>query len=321
MKEKIMSSTAYAAPLHAVPDTPLTTKERFGALVHLRMLADRARNLALSVPRSAIGWAVNTFDRLVEATAGVGTFLRDQAGNAASLIRATGVVPIAVAVLSTPPVAAAVTGAARFVGNGLRRVASAAWSGLKGLLGRCGSTGEQISQSLSNIGTQVANSAMRLAAHPVMVPVVRVLRATAAMVRPVSQGFVAHRLLGALVPVVWLRAILELLVMPLLLVDTTVSHKVRTFVNTRSVEASSNGTRDTQDSAAEVLSFGPVQGPVPKDSLSATNRSFPCDGGVHAEQAVDDYQADDEDPPLNRASRRAQLRQEARATRNQQHRR
>jgi hypothetical protein len=144
-----MSTAAFDRPIYAVPDIP-TTKARFAALLVMRDAAFRAFDKAIAVPRSAIRWAIGLFHRWVEATgsAGVLSWLGGQARVAGSLIREAGIVPSILAVLSTPPVTAAAVSAAKFVGRGIVRVAKAAWTGIKSLLGRCGSTGNQIVQSL-----------------------------------------------------------------------------------------------------------------------------------------------------------------------------
>ncbi len=103
--------------------------------------------------------------------------------------------PSVVAVLSAPPVAAAAVHVAKFVGRGILSVAKAAWTGIKSLLGRCGSTGALITESLSRTGTQVADAVRAVAKHPMMQPVVKAVQATLFLVHPVSSGVVAHRLL------------------------------------------------------------------------------------------------------------------------------
>src|ERR1039458_2300721 len=144
-----MSTAAFDRPIYAVPDIP-TTKARFAALLVMRDAALRAFDKAMTVPRSAIRWAIGLFHRWVEATgtAGLLSWLGGHARNATSLIREAGVVPSLFAVLSTPPIPAAAVSAAKFVGKGIVHVAKAAWTGIKSLLGRCGSTGNQIVQSL-----------------------------------------------------------------------------------------------------------------------------------------------------------------------------
>ena len=135
MKEKQVSTATYERPLYAVPGVPPGTKSRFASLLALRDAARRAFDRALSLPRSALRWAVDLFHRWVEATGSVGvlSWLGQQARNAAGLFRQVGIVPSALALLSTPPIAAAAARVARFLDNGLHRVASAAWTGLKSL--------------------------------------------------------------------------------------------------------------------------------------------------------------------------------------------
>jgi|GEM_PF-1070307 len=299
MKEKQVSTATYERPLYAVPNLPASTKPRFAALLAVRDAAYRAFDKALSLPRSAIRWAIDLFHRWVEATGTVGviSWLSARARDAADLFRTVGVVPSALAVLSTPPIAAAAVRVAKFVGRGLLRVASAAWTGLKGLLYRCGSTGTRIAEGLARAGTKVADAVRSVAQHPMMAPVTQAVKATIALVRPVSWVLVTHRLLGALVPIVWLRAVVELLVMPFL-VDSTLAGNVRDSVWTPST--------DQADSDGEDLLIDVLATPMPK----STNGNAPGPD-----------QFDDEEPPLNRASRRAQQRDDAQARRPQHPRR
>jgi len=294
-----VSTATYERPLYAVPDAPPSSKARFATLLALRDAAYRAFDKALSLPRSAIRWAIDLFHRWVEATGAVDviSWLSARARDAVGLVRTVGVLPSALAVLSTPPVAAAALRVAKFVGRGIVRVAKAAWTGIKGLLGRCGNTGTQVVEVLSQAGTTVAGAFRAAAQHPVMAPVARALRACAALVRPVSWGFVTHRLLGALVPILWVRAVVELLVMPFL-VDSSLAGNVRASVWTP-------GT-DQADSDGDGLLIDVLATPTSR----STNGSAP---GLE--------QLDDEEPPLNRASRRAQQRDDAQARRPQHPRR
>lgn len=306
-----MSSASYDRPIYAVPDIPPSQKARFAALLAMRDAAYRAFDKARSIPRSAIRWAMSLFHRWVEATGSVDVFtwFGGQARNATGLVREVGIVPSLVAVLSTPPIAAAAARAARFVGNGLLRVASAAWTGLKGLLGRCGNTGTRIVEGLSRAGVKAVDVVRVIAKHPMMAPAVDALRATLALVRPVSQGLVAHRLLGALVPIWWLRIIFELLVMPLV-IDPSLAGDVRDVIST-SYDVPEPPRTHTDDPQG-----GPLNqtfGTIPMPSWNAPTDS--------AAQAGDAEQTNAEDQPLNRAERRARQRQDAQARRSQNPRR
>ena len=291
-----MSTNAYAPPLRAVPNVPPSTKSRFAALLALREAAQRALDEALSLPRSAIRWAVDLFHRWVEATGSVGvlSWLTAQARNAAGLFRQVGIVPSAVAFLSTPPIADAAACVARFVGHGMRRLASAAWTGLKALLGRCGSTGTQIARGLGQAGTRVANAAHAVADHPMMGRLGKALDATLALVRPVSWALVAHRLLGALVPIVWLRTVFGLLVTPFL-IDTSLAGSLWDFVSSKQADADEASPEDSEGNPADRL----------------VNAFGTPNGHVRSDESGDDEQ------PLNRASRRAQQREDAHAWRTQ----
>jgi hypothetical protein len=259
----------------------------------------------MAVPRSAIRWVIGLFHRWVEATgsAGVLSWLGGQARNAASLIREAGIVPSLFAALSTPPIPTAAASAASFVGRGIVRVAKAAWTGIKSLLGRCGTTGAQIVQSLSTTGTKIADAVRAVAKHPLMAPVVHVLKATLALVRPVSQVFVANRLLAALVPVLWLRAVIGFLFMPLL-VDTDLVGSVRDWATTQPASADPTTTDDprgTDDAEGDLLinTFRATAMPTETQQAGVTEQD-------------NDAVKDDEEPFLNRAERRAQEREDRR---------
>jgi hypothetical protein len=297
MKEKQMSTNAYAPPLRSVPTAPPSTKSRFAALLALRDAARRAFDNALSVPRSAIRWAIGLFHRWVEATGSVGvlSWLGQQARNAAGLFRQVGIVPSALAALSTPPVAAAAARVVRFLGRGILRVASATWTGLKSLLGRCGNTGTTIAEGLGRAGSYIADAFRVVASHPLMDRLAQAVDATLALVRPVSWGLVAHRLLGILVPTVWLRKVFELLVLPFM-IDTNLAGNLWNLVSTAPDSSEQATAEENVSTQADLLvsAFGTANG--------------------HARS--DDQFADDEEP-LNRASRRAQQREDAHARRAQ----
>lgn len=287
-------STAYAMPLHSVPNLPPTTQGRFAFLLAVRDAARRALDKALSLPRSAIRWAVSLFDRWVEATGSVGfiSWLGGKVRSAAGLFRRVGIVPSSLALLSTPSIADAAAGVARFLGKGLRWVASTAWTGLKALLGRCGNTGTQIIEGLGRAGTQVADAFRAAASHPMMGRLAQGLDATLAFVRPVSWGMVTHRLLAALVLIVWLRTIFELLIAPFL-IDTTLAGSLWDFASNPQADGDQKRTEGDTPAGLVVNGFGTPNGHVPSDN--------------HA----------DDQEPLNRASRRAQQREDAHARRAQ----
>ncbi|HEY5180056.1 MAG TPA: hypothetical protein VIJ07_09855 [Dermatophilaceae bacterium] len=64
---------------------------------------------------------------------------------------------------------------------------SAAWRGIKSLLGRCGSTGTRIVEGLARAGTHVADAATAVGQHPIIVPVAQALKTALALARPSSQ--------------------------------------------------------------------------------------------------------------------------------------
>ena len=299
-----MSTNAYSRPLYSVPAVPLRTKRRFAALLHLREAARRAFDKAMSVPRSALRWAVNLFDRWVDATASLGAlaWLGRLAKNAVGLLRKAGVIPISVAVLSAPPVASAVSRLARFVGNGLLRAASFTWAVVKDLLTKSGTTGTQIAEGLEIVGSMVADSIRAVVHHPLMVVVLHALRAALAQVRLVSQSIAVTRLLNILIPFVWLRAFIGLLLMPFV-VDPTLAGQIRDFLKNPSAPyPTGNGSNATHDGLL-IDAFGPEV---------STDAPMPSNGNGLDDDAQDDQR-------LNRAARRAQQREGAQAKRQHPH--
>lgn len=311
-----MSTTTYARPLHTVPDIP-TTKAKFAALLYLRNKAQHAFDQAISLPRSAIRWAVSLLQRWTETMASIGVFswLGQQARKATGIIQSAGIIPVAVAVLSTPPIAAAATRLAQLVGNGVRRMGTSIWTGLKSLLARCGSTGAKVSQGLSHAGAKVADSLKAAAQHPVMAPITQALRATAALVRPISQGLVAHRLLSAMVPILWLRTLVGFLVMPLL-IDRAMIGDVSEPVSTppadptpKASRGKSNGVGGKGDNLAS-NNVSDTSTALFMDAFEpATEVPMPTSGSLLTGDT------DDDDASMNRAERRAQQRHDAQAKR------
>jgi len=307
-----MSTATYDMPLRVVPDIQVT-KERFARAAYLRELRGAAYSAyykAMSLPRSVVRWALSQIHRLVTATASTGVFswLSGLARHAVGVIRTAGIVPSIVAVITTPPIAAGVVRVARFLGKGLLQVASAAWSGIKGVLGRLGSTGTQIQESLSRTSSQVATVVSSVAKHPMMAPVVKALKATVALVRPVSQGVVAHRLLQALVPVLWLRTMIEVLLAPFL-IDSDLVGSVKEWVSTAT---DSDPTAVHEDEGTDN-----AQGDLLADTLSA-DQPIPSNANVPSDDVEQD--AGDEEF-LNRAERRAQQREDTHTKRVQRPRR
>jgi hypothetical protein len=295
-----MSTFAYPRRLYGVPDPRPTISARHPSLIEVREVTRRAFARIACIPRSAVNRVMSLIHQWPNATGRGGGFawLPRLARNAVGLTRAVGVVPVLFAVLSTPPVATAAARAARFISDALLRLTTSTWASVKDWLTRCGSAGTQVAEGLETVGAMVASSFRAAAQHPIVITVLQSSRATWALVRPVSQGLVTHRLLLALVPIPWLRLVIECLVI-LLVVDPTLVGKLRDRVQTP--PATSNGTKATPEGLL-IDAFGsPITTNIPKPS----NGSRPTDGSTI-----------EQDQPLNRAERRAQQRQDAQAKRN-----
>jgi hypothetical protein len=281
-------------------------------LLTRRLAAYKAFDKARAVSRSALGWVLSQLHRWVEATGGLGvlSWVSDHAKYAVGPIREPGSCPplwpfCLRHILPLPPSIRPSSS-----GGGLVRIAKAAWTGIKSLLGRCGSTGTLITESLSHTGTQIAETVKAVAKHPMMAPVVHAIKATLALVRPVGLGCVANRLLAALVPVPWLRAMIAFLVMPFL-VNSTLVGNVWEWATTRPATPKSNDTEGADDGDLLINTFAiPMPGrTVPSDEQPEV---------AEQDNTQDDNEPADEEPFSNRASRRAQQREDAHAWRMQQ---
>ena len=213
-----MSTATYDRSLYAVPNPP-DQQARLGLLLTLRRRARQALDTLLALPRGAAGWALRHLRTLLDGVgehrlaSWAGTRLRTAAG----MVRDVGIVPVAAAVLSTPPVWRAMLRLAMSAGSALATFGRGLWARVNGLLNRGGTTGVRVSQSLSRAVAALAGAAHAVLAHPIAQPVLQTVQSLSGLVRPVSQGVVTHRLLGLLVPAAWLRVTLELIALPLLL--------------------------------------------------------------------------------------------------------
>ena len=181
---------------------------------------------------------------------------------------------------------------ARAAGTVLAGFGRGLWARAKGLLIRSG-TGTRIAQALSNAGTTVVMAARMAASHPLVERVIRGARALAGLVRPLSQSVVVHRLLGLLIPTAWIRVAVEVLAMPLV-IGVGMPRMVRP-------------AGKCQPATASAASHGVPAAPAAEAADPATAPDAVLDGPWSHKEAVD--------APLNRAERRAQQQQEARARR------
>lgn len=293
-----MSTATYDRPLYAVPNPP-DQRARMGLLLTLRQRARQAFDTLLALPRGAAGWVLRHLRTLLD---GVGehrlaNWASTRLRTAAGMVRDVGIVPVAAAVLSTPPAWRATRHLARSAGSALATFGRGLWTRVKGLLAHGGTTGARVSQALSRAGAALGGAARTVMAHPVAQPVLQTVQSLLGLVRPVSQGLVTHRLLGLLVPAVWLRVALELLALPLLLAPG--------FPATlRSRMAGEH------HKALLASTSGPAQPLKPTTAAAADteadNTAFPMEW----EQTV---------PARNRAERRAQQQEQARAKRARAH--
>ncbi|NYG07803.1 hypothetical protein BJ986_002290 [Phycicoccus badiiscoriae] len=295
-----MSTATYERPLRAVPAPP-EQRERFALVLAIRRRAEQSLNMLLALPRGAAGWALRRLRALGDAArehrvlGWVGARLR----GAVTLARAVGVVPLVGAVLSTPPVWNATQRLAAAAASGLAMAGRYLWTRAQHLLSRGGTTGQRIEHAMSRAGSAVSRAARAVAAHPAAPTVTHAAKAALRLVRPISQAGVAHQLLR-LIPVQPVRFALELIILPLVLAlgvpGQNRPRAIRTFPL-------------------------PTMRPLDNDQpTTQATESAPPIGEAQAE--LDDSAIAEElaDVARNRAERRAQQQEQARAKRARAHR-
>lgn len=290
-----MSTATYDRPLRAVP-TPSEQKAQFAFLLAVRRRAHHALDALLALPRGAAGWALRHLRTLLDGASENRLLGWASAGlrGAATLVRGIGLIPLAAALLSTPPIWRATTSLARAAGSALASFSRGLWNRTKGLLQRGGATGDRVARTLSSAGDTLVGTARAVASHPSAQPVIHALGGLAGLVRPLSQSLVAHRLFGLLVPALWVRVALEILAIPLLLAPGLPT-------------AIRSGLRDRADEAAN----GPTG---PKAAAEQEAPTKPSDDRAEAEESPES-EWEQMLEPLNRAERRARQQEQARAKR------
>ncbi|KRE41047.1 hypothetical protein [Knoellia sp. Soil729] len=291
-----MSAATYdRTPLYAVP-APSEQKAQLGLLLGLRRRARQALDALLALPRGAAGWVLRhartLFDEVSEHR--ILSWAASRLQDASRFLRSVGVIPLAAAVLSTPPVRRTAARWGRAIGAVIATLGRNAWTRTHRLLSRRGTMGIRLSAALANAVSMVASAVHAVTSHPAVRQLMQALSGLSGAVRPVSHSVVAHRALGLLVPTTWLRVALEVLALPLILAPAMPS----TF------------RRSTSDpvTAAVPAHDGPPQEPVfnVPDATADSNGLGPT--GDDGEQPIDLE-------PRNRAERRAQQQEQARARR------
>lgn len=292
-----MSTATYDRPLHAVP-TPPEQQALFAFLLAARRRAHQALDALLALPRGAAGWVLRHLRPMLDGAGEHRLLGWASAGlrGAAALVRGIGLVPLTASLLSAPPIWRATTTLGRAAGSALASCGRGLWTRLKGLLQRSGATGDRVVRALSSAGDALTRTARTVASHPAAQPVIHAASSIAGLVRPLSHSVVAHRLLGLLVPALWVRVALELVAIPLLVAPGMPA-------------AIRSGRRDKADETAN----GPAGSKPGTEQEAAPAPSE--NGAVPEEFPASDWEQEQMLEPLNRAERRAQQQEQARARR------
>ena len=309
-------------PLHAVP--PLEeTQARLGALVVLKNAARAVFDQAVSLPRGAIGWVLHHARTLIAqvTTRPVLSRAVNLARHASSAIRAVGLVPIVVAVASTPVVRQRLQSAAAWIGSRVATVAGSLWGRAAGFLSRF-PLGQAVARIAVRAATTIRATTMNVLSHPAAVAVTRGVRQALAAARPISVAVIGHRVAALFAPAGWMRVALQVAVIPAVLGALLNTSPARSTSRV-GLEASTTAStaRDipentqpndgmTPQPVVHVPAQGQESGVVTAVRPSVDETASDVDGAVADEAAW---------VPMNRAERRAQQRADARAQRAHQH--
>lgn len=164
-----MSATAHERlPLYAVPppDTA-NTLDRVGRLLLLRRDARRAFDLAMAMPKGAIG-RVLRHTRTVLTAIGANPALATVAAQLRTIgavVKDLGPVTGAAATLSTPVIWQAATRAARWVGAKIAAGATALWAATASLLHKVRPAGDRVADTLATAGQTLADTVTSMWDH------------------------------------------------------------------------------------------------------------------------------------------------------------
>ncbi|MFW5471626.1 hypothetical protein ACOCJ4_16450 [Knoellia sp. CPCC 206435] len=291
-----MSTATYdRTPLYAVPD-PSEQKAQFGLLLTLRRRARQALDTFLSLPRGAAGWALRHARTLLDEVSEhrLLGWAASRLQDASRFLRSVGVIPTAAAVLSTPPVRRTAARWAQAIGGAIATFGRSVWARTHRLLARGGTIGIRLSTTLNNAASMVASAVHAVASHPAVHQLMQALSGLSMAIRPLSHSVVAHRALGLLVPTLWLRVALEVLALPFVLAPGMPSAFRRPASDpvTAAVPAQDRRPQEPVIDVPAATADSSGQGPTGDE----------CEQGIDLE-------------PRNRAERRAQQQEQARARR------
>ena len=308
-------------PLHAVPSIE-ETQDRMGILVVLKNAARAVFDQAASIPRGAIGWVVHHAQTLIAqaTTRPVLSRAVNLARHASSAIRAVGLVPIAVAVASTPVVRQRLLSAAAWVGSRVGTVAGSLWGRAAGFLSRS-PLGRVVTRAAVQAVATIRATTVNVLTHPGAVAVTRGVRQALAAARPVSVAVIGHRVAALIAPAGWMRVALQVAVIPAVL-GALLNTSPALSTSRVGLEASA-GT--AVGDVTEDIERNHGLTPQPAAHVPAQGQESGVVNGAHppvdvTASDVDTAVADEAAwVPMNRAERRAQQRADARAQRAHQH--
>ncbi len=185
-------------PLHAVPSIE-DTQARLGALVVLKNAARAVFDRAVSAPRGALGWVLHQARALIAqvTTRPVLSRAADLARHASGALRAVGLVPIMVAVASTPVVRQRLQTATAWIGSRLATVAGSVWGRAAAIMSRF-PLGQTVTRSATQAASTIRDTAVNVVSHPAAVA--RGVREVLAAARPISVAVLAHRVAALVAP-------------------------------------------------------------------------------------------------------------------------
>lgn len=298
-------TTTYAPPLHVVQSPPTgTDRSLFAALLAARRFARRVLDRARAATKAAVRYVLRTAGHWLTKVrrSPLAAALRWLAGKAVSIvpvIKAVGVLPPTLAMLTAPPLQRLAARACRFAGHVLRRAGAALHRATDGLLRRCGALGARLADGLAALKDAILDRLRRLTSSSAYVTVADSVRYALGLVGPLSRSVLLHRVLRLLLQPLWLRGVVEILALPLFL-DGRLSEGLLAAV--KNLPTWLAGYRYPHPVVAVVMDdTRPVDDPTvpPPEYSSGRPDEF---GDLFATA-----------PPQNRAERREQQRQQAQA--------
>ena len=296
-------STPMYEPLRVAP--PLTENHvRMAWVLRAREAGRKALDAALAAPRQASQYMTRAvhalrLDRAVSWLRRVAARVVRPAAAVAARLGRSGLVAGAAAVASSPTGRAALSSVGRLAGKALSWLARTAYSGLDRLLRCFGRIGNQTADKLF-VGVVSLGGKVAAVAAPVVHRVARLSDPETPQARVVSaicRSYLLHRVLKGFVGNVWLRLLVEAVLVPAV-VDSRLATSARGVLRQARTRA-----QRLQEQAQVVVDLQRQEAQAEQLALAVDLQDLPVAAGMETVQLPD--LPGDVPVPGNRAERRA----------------